>query len=189
MQQESTVSLLPHSLPGRFFVPPKNLSCIISLPSHGEQLDYKPNPGWEGVSPALVASPLEAGFQQQGEKTEKWPPYRRSTSFPRITDIGDDGCGLPIKSMFLVNLENSLLFVQGSTILNFITRSNLICITLKITWAKVPLTEQYNIDGDSGKAITPLESVQAGCSPFGLWACKTKPRIYFLSQQLHFAWS
>lgn len=73
------------------------------------------------MSLALVASPLEAGSQQQGEKTEKWPLYRRATSFPRIIDLSDDGCGLPIKSMFLVNLENSLLFVQGSTILNFIT--------------------------------------------------------------------
>ena len=188
MQQESPVSLLPHSLPGRFFVPPKNLSCIISLPSHGEQLDCKPNPGWEGVSLALVASPLEAGSQQQGEDREVatveashiistyyWYQWWRMWSSNKVH----------VFSQF----RKFITFCPGLNNTKFYYLSNLICITLKITWAKIPLTEEYNIDGDSGKAITLLESVQAGCSPFGLWACKTKPGIYFLSRQLHFAWS
>lgn len=64
-------------------------------------------------------------------------------------------------------LENSLLFIQGSTILNFITCSNLICITPKITQGKVALKEGYNMDGN-GDTITLLKKAQAGGSPAGL---------------------
>lgn len=42
---EHSISSTSFSLPGRIFFFPENLSCIISLPSHGEQLDYKPDPG------------------------------------------------------------------------------------------------------------------------------------------------
>lgn len=108
---------------------------------------------------------LCVGGREAGEGKARRSSHRadsRHRLFPCAVSINRDGRVFQYNLRFRSVLENSLFFIHGSTILNFITCSNLICITPKIARGQVALEE-----GD-GDMIALLEKAPAGGSPAGL---------------------